>query len=76
MRWFAGDHTARRPGARPVRRLGSTLFAARRVGFMPTGIELEPEHHADIVARLRRMTGADGGLFAEPAPKPEQEALL
>ena len=55
---------------------GAILAAALREGFVPTGIELTPEHHADILRRLAMMKGEDGGLFAEPAVKPTQGAML
>ena len=42
----------------------------------PTGIELTPEHHADILRRLAMMRGEDGGLFAEPAPVAVQGDLI
>ena len=76
MRWLCRLITP--PGGKlldPFAGSGTTLAAALREGFLPTGIEITPQHHADIVARLKRMTGEDGGLFAEPTPEPTQELL-
>ncbi len=60
MRWLCRLITP--PGGRvldPFAGSGTTLAAALREGFLPTGIELEAEHHADIVARLKRMAFDD-----------------
>jgi hypothetical protein len=77
MRWLCRLVTP--PGGRvldPFAGSGATMFAALREGFKPTGIEITPEHHADILKRLAMMRGEDAGLFAEPAPRPTQEAML
>lgn len=74
MRWLCRLITP--PGGKvldPFAGSGTTLAAAMLEGFKPTGIEITPEHHADIVRRLAMMRGEDGGLFAEPA---EEEARL
>jgi DNA modification methylase len=75
MEWALGHLIGSHSIIDPFMGSGTTGVACARLGLKFTGIEREQKYYA---AACRRIEAAykQPRLFAEPAPKPKQEALL
>ena len=75
MKWTLGHLSAPCGVIDPLMGSGTTGAACVSVGLKFTGIERVPEYF-DIACRRIEEAYRQPRLFAEPAPKPKQEALL
>lgn len=75
MEWALGHLIDSHSVIDPFMGSGTTGVACVRHGLKFTGIEREPKYFAAACRRIEAET-RQPRLFAEPAPKPKQEALL